>query len=131
MPEGKDTFLHSNISKMSDDEILDQTAIENLRMLGDEDGDDSFLREVIGIFVEDTPVRLKELRESFAAGDQPTFTRAAHSIKGSSSNVGAKRLCQLAQALEADSRGSIAGLDARVAALDEAFAEVKVALERL
>ena len=116
---------------MSNDEILDQTAIENLRMLGDEDGDDSFLKEVIGIFVEDTPVRLKELRDSHVAGDQATFTRAAHSIKGSSSNVGAKQLCQLAQALEADSRASLDGLDARVAALDEAFENVKNALERL
>ena len=116
---------------MSDDKILDQTAIENLRMLGDEDGDDSFLKEVIGIFAEDTPVRLKELRDSYIAGDPPPFTRAAHSIKGSSSNVGAKRLRELAQLLEADSRVSIKGLDSRIGALDEAFAEVKLALERL
>lgn len=116
---------------MSDDEILDQTAIENLLMLGDEEGDDSFLKEVIGIFVEDTPIRLKELRDSYAANDQATFTRAAHSIKGSSSNVGAKRLCAVAQALEADARESIEGLDSRIAALDDSFAEVKKAFERL
>jgi histidine phosphotransfer protein HptB len=116
---------------MSQDHILDQTAIENLRALGDEEGDDSFLREVIGIFVEDTPVRLKELRDSHAAGDQTTFTRAAHSIKGSSSNVGAKRLCLIAQALEADSRTSIDGLDSRLGELEASLAEVKAALERL
>ena len=113
---------------MSDENILDATAIENLRSLGDEDGDDSFLREVIGIFVEDTPVRLRELHTSFAAGDQATFTRAAHSIKGSSSNVGAKELCKLAQELEAESRASLNGLGNRIGAVEAAFERVKTAL---
>tara|TARA_R110002167_G_C12165294_1_gene602908 strand:+ start:154 stop:504 length:351 start_codon:yes stop_codon:yes gene_type:complete len=113
---------------MSDENILDSTAIENLRSLGDEDGDDSFLREVIGIFVEDTPVRLRELHTSFAAKDQATFTRAAHSIKGSSSNVGAKELCKLAQELEAESRTSLDGLDRKIAGIEQAFERVKTAL---
>ena len=116
---------------MPDQTIIDQEAIENLRSLGDEEGDDSFLREVIEIFVTDTPVRLAELRNSLAAGDQSTFTRAAHSIKGSSSNVGAQRLCSLAKDLENDSRDAIAGLEARIDELTEAFLEAKAALEAL
>ncbi len=116
---------------MSDTPIIDQEAIENLRSLGDEEGDDSFLREVIEIFVTDTPVRMTELRNSLATGDQATFTRAAHSIKGSSSNVGAQRLCEMAKELENDSRDAIAGLEARIEQLNEAFLEAKAALEAL
>jgi HPt (histidine-containing phosphotransfer) domain-containing protein len=113
---------------MSDENILDPIAIENLRSLGDEEGDDSFLHEVIEIFIEDTPVRLQELRDSFQAADQTTFIRAAHSIKGSSSNVGAKPLCKLAQELETDSRITLEGLGDRVDGLEEAFETVKTAL---
>ncbi|MCC5021453.1 MAG: Hpt domain-containing protein [Candidatus Synoicihabitans palmerolidicus] len=51
--------------------------------------------------MSDTPIRLAELRSSYLANDSATFTRTAHSLKGSSSNVGAARLCALAQGLEA------------------------------
>lgn len=116
---------------MSHEPIIDQEAIENLRSLGDEEGDDSFLREVIEIFVSDTPVRLQELRTSHLTGDQATFTRAAHSIKGSSSNVGAQRLCRLAKELEAASRESLAGLEQRIVDLETSFAEAREALQAL
>ncbi|MCF3651953.1 Hpt domain-containing protein [Synoicihabitans lomoniglobus] len=116
---------------MSTDQIIDQEAIENLRALDDGDGEDSFLKEVIEIFVSDTPERINELRTSFAADDQVTFTRAAHSIKGSSSNVGAIILGRLAKDLEADSRESIRGLGPRIDALDAAFLEAKRVLQAL
>ena len=76
---------------MSTSSVLDQTAIENLRALSPDDGD-VFLREIIGIFIEDTPRRIAELHASRASLDAPAFTRAAHSIKGSSSNLGASEL---------------------------------------
>lgn len=116
---------------MSQPPIIDQDAIENLRSLGDEDGDDSFLREVIEIFVTDTPVRIEELRTALVAGDQTTFIRAAHSIKGSSSNVGAQRLCELAKDLEANSRENLVGLESRITELQQVFLEAKVALEAI
>lgn len=68
---------------MCDPSVIDPQAIENLRALNPGD-DDAFLREITGIFLEDTPVRLAELDESLAKGDVAKFTRAAHSIKGSS-----------------------------------------------
>ncbi|MDE3085062.1 MAG: Hpt domain-containing protein, partial [Verrucomicrobiota bacterium] len=71
--------------------ILDPEALNNLRSL-DPDGGDAFLREVTGIFLEDTPKRLAELDRSLTAGDAPTFIRAAHSIKGASANLGATAL---------------------------------------
>ena len=76
---------------MSDSSVIDLQAIENLRALNPGDNDE-FLREIVGIFLEDTPQRIAELEQSLAAGDVPKFTRAAHSIKGSSSNLGAMLL---------------------------------------
>lgn len=53
---------------MSDSSILDSEAIENLRALGDEMEDDSFLKEVIEIYLSDTPtVSLKSMNVSYRA----------------------------------------------------------------
>ena len=96
------------------------------------EGDDSFLNEIIGIFLDDTPKRLDELRSAFAARDQQTFTRAAHSIKGSSSNIGAMRLRVLAEQLEHASRqSSLPGLDAQIPAIEAEFNAVRTELEKL
>ena len=88
---------------MSDFSIIDPQAIENLRALNPGDNDE-FLREITGIFLEDTPQRITELETSLTTGDVGKFTRAAHSIKGSSSNLGAMALRAAAERLEHQSR---------------------------
>ena len=82
---------------------IDPEAIASLRSLNPGDHDE-FLRELIGIFVEDVPKRIAELEQSLAAGDAARFTRAAHSIKGGSSNLGAAALRDAAAQLELRSK---------------------------
>ncbi len=84
---------------MSDVPVIDSESIENLRALNPGDGDE-FLREIISIYLEDTPQRIAELEQSLASGDVARFTRAAHSVKGSSANLGAMAVRQVAQELE-------------------------------
>lgn len=88
---------------MPDTAVIDPQAIENLRALNPGDNDE-FLRELAGIFLEDTPLRIAELDQSLSAGDAVKFTRAAHSIKGSSANLGATALRAAAEKLEHESR---------------------------
>ncbi len=111
--------------------IIDPQAIENLRQLNPDDGD-AFLREIAEIFVSDTPKRLAELDETLAAGDTVAFVRAAHSIKGSSSNLGALGLRHAAETLEVhakkDGLGDVAGL---IAAVRSEFAKAEAELARL
>lgn len=111
--------------------IIDQQAIENLRDLGG--GDDEFLREIVGIYLQDTPLRLAELHTALAAGDQAGFVRAAHTIKGSSSNIGAEEVRCLAEALEQQSKQTAPGPEAAVpvAELEAAFARAKAELDKL
>ncbi|MEY2880632.1 MAG: hypothetical protein RLZZ15_3012, partial [Verrucomicrobiota bacterium] len=47
---------------MSDTPIIDPVAIENLRSLNPGDNDE-FLREIVAIFLEDTPQRIVELEQ--------------------------------------------------------------------
>ncbi|MBC8009453.1 MAG: Hpt domain-containing protein [Burkholderiales bacterium] len=112
-------------------QVLDSEAIENLRALGDE-GDDTFLREIIGIYLEDVPQRLNDLKTAQGANDRPLFTRSAHTIKGSSANVGATEVRVLAEKLEHSSKSeALAALDEQVGDLEAAFARARQALQSL
>lgn len=114
---------------MANATLIDPEAIENLRALNPDDGD-SFLRDIIGIYLEDTPQRIAELRESLASGDQIRFTRAAHSIKGSSSNVGATQIRAISEKLEQQSKhDGLSGLEGLIEQLDVAFAATKSELD--
>ncbi len=88
---------------MSDLPSIDPESIANLRELNPGDNGE-FLREIVGIYIEDTPKRIADLRAGLAAGDVAAFTRAAHTIKGSSANVGAQVLKGIAERLEFISR---------------------------
>ena len=116
---------------MSHTPVIDAQAIENLRALTPDDNDE-FLREIVGIFLSDTPSRIAELEQSFAAGDNAPFTRAAHSIKGSSANVGAAALREVAEELEQHAKtNGVAGTEPLVVRVKDEFARVKVEFERM
>jgi len=112
------------------DTIIDPAAIETLRSLGE--GDDEFLREIIGIYLQDTPQRLAELRTRSGEDDRSAFVRAAHTIKGSSANVGASLVRSLAETLEQHAAQTpLAELAPRVAELEAAYAQTRAELEKL
>jgi CheY-like chemotaxis protein len=117
--------------------LIDEAAIGALRD-PDLGGDPEFLVEVVEAFLGDSPPRIEALKSSVAAGDADTLGRAAHSLKGSSGNLGAARmqaLCadieRLARAGQTETLGPLVGqLDIeyeRVAdRLVELVAEVQV-----
>ncbi len=116
---------------MSQSSAIDPQAIENLRALNPGDNDE-FLREIAGIFLEDTPLRLAELDQSLAAGDTPKFTRAAHSIKGSSANLGANGVRAVAEKLEHHSRAQgLGGVEPLIAELRTAYTQAEAELSKL
>lgn len=116
---------------MADIPVIDPEALENLRALNPDDNDE-FLREIAGIFLEDTPQRIAELDQSLAAGDAAKFTRAAHSIKGSSSNLGAMALRAAAEKLEHQSKNAgLGGVTLLVDAVKTEFTRAQAELGRL
>lgn len=116
---------------MADTSPIDPTAIAALRSLGP-DGDASFLRELIDVYLEDAPQRVAELDAALARGDAVVATRAAHTIKGSSSNFGATRLAHQAQLIEAQCKaGDCASALPLVPALKSELLRVTGELKRL
>jgi HPt (histidine-containing phosphotransfer) domain-containing protein len=116
---------------VSDIPSIDLEAIANLKELNPGDNGE-FLREIVAIYIEDTPKRIAELRACLASGDVKTFTRAAHTIKGSSANVGAQILKSLGERMELISRTEgLSNVAPLVADCDAEFARVATELRRL
>ncbi len=59
------------------------------------DGDTVLLKEVLEIFLEDTPSLLADLNAGIKSKDVEMVERAAHTLKGAAANISAKRLQEL------------------------------------
>ena len=57
------------------------------------------LRHIIQIYLEITPDTLEEINVGVAGGDSEQIGLAAHSLKGSSAELGAEQLAELCQQL--------------------------------
>ena len=116
---------------MSADSIIDPEAIQALRELSPE-GDGEFLRELIDIYLTDTPKQILQLEEALSRQDAVVATRAAHTIKGSSGNFGAEEFARLAKDIEA--AGKANNLPAAATLVPEfkrQFEKVAAALKQL
>lgn len=69
------------------------------------EGDREFIRELIGIFTEDTVEQISAIRDLLSGGPGEELARRAHSMKGSSANMGADAMRSVAHALELAGKG--------------------------
>ncbi len=93
--------------------------------------DEALAREVSGVFLADTPKRISALRDCLDAGDAKGAELHAHSIKGSSANVGGEILRAAAFALEQDAKaGNLAAGKARLITLESHFADLQQAIKK-
>ena len=69
-------------------------------------GVETFLEEILDIFLLDAPRQIKEMRKACQERDTKELKRLAHSFKGAAMNVGATLLQNDAIALEATEQGS-------------------------
>ncbi|MFA6378782.1 MAG: Hpt domain-containing protein [Candidatus Omnitrophota bacterium] len=64
-------------------------------------GDKELLLELVQIFLEDTPQRLKDVSTLITKSSFSDLADVAHSIKGAASNIGANKLWQSFKEMEA------------------------------
>jgi len=87
-------------------------------------------REVIGLFLADTPQRLAAIDTALATRDAQALSQAAHALKGSSGNVGAIALHEAAGELETLAKaGWPADAEARAQQLHALWETTRVAVE--
>jgi HPt (histidine-containing phosphotransfer) domain-containing protein len=117
--------------RMENEPVLDPEAIESLRAL-DPEGKGQLFRELVQIFLTDTPGRIRELGDALASKDAQAVMRAAHSMKGSAGNFGAARFAAVNHEIEANAReGKLDAIAALVPQVDAEFQRVKAALQAL
>lgn len=87
--------------------------------------DPELLREIVGIFLEDCPRMVEEIGRALSAADAEGVRRAAHTLKGSVSVLGAMALAAAAKKIEESARAG----DLDTAA--DAFARVEEEAKRL
>ena len=85
-------------------DVLDMAVVDELLSLSD-DGDPELLLDLILLFLQDGPVRVESLLQGLAARDFDKMERAAHSLKGSSGNLGARGLQHTCEQLQLATRG--------------------------
>lgn len=66
----------------------------------DDDGSDSVLKELINLYLESTPPKLKKIQEAIAAKDYLIARKESHSLKSSSLTLGAEILSKHASDIE-------------------------------
>ncbi len=82
-------------------------------------GDRELLDELLGIFIEDAPIRMKALRHAIGNAEATELTREAHTLKGALKVIGATTAAGLAQGLEALGRdGNMSEADKLAVALE-------------
>jgi HPt (histidine-containing phosphotransfer) domain-containing protein len=96
------------------------------------DGDRKLLKEVAELFMEDTPRLLSEIRAAIVRTDDKALKRAAHTLRGSVGNFGAKRAIDATSQLEElGRRGDFAHAEEIASRLEEELAHVFAGLDSL
>lgn len=112
-------------------DVLDMAVVDELIALSD-DGDPELLLDLIGMFLADSPTKLESMAEGIRTGDLDRVERAAHSLKGSSGNLGARELQYACESVVACSRdGDLDGARAATAKVAPLFAEARRELLRI
>jgi two-component system, sensor histidine kinase and response regulator len=111
------------------DDPLDRQVISGLRGLQGEDETD-IVAELAGMFLDDARPRLSALEEAVLGDDTPAVERLAHTLKGSSANMGARGMSILCARLEdAGASGDLSQGPRLIERLKEEFVRVDRAFE--
>lgn len=87
---------------------------------------------LVETFITDSQLRINEIRAGLQDANAEAVRRAAHSLKGSSSNVGAQVLTDYSQTIESSAQGGqLQGLTEKLGELEAEFLAVKNILSRM
>jgi CheY-like chemotaxis protein/HPt (histidine-containing phosphotransfer) domain-containing protein len=98
------------------DVVIDPERFALLRDL--DGGDGELLPAIVSEYLDDGARLIASLRDGLAEGDPQAVERAAHTLKGSSANIGAVRVAEVCAQLEA--LGRVRALDTAPALVDDA-----------
>ena len=109
---------------------IDAKALAAIRAL-DVKGTGHILEKVVRMFFDSSPVLLSAMHEAAVADDRDALSRAAHTLKSASANLGALPLSYLCREMEMQSRtGKVESAASLIADIEAEYARALAALER-
>jgi HPt (histidine-containing phosphotransfer) domain-containing protein len=106
--------------------MLKRATIESLRDLGGPE----MLSELAEMFFDDARSSIDAMTDAVERGDAQTLERVAHTLKGSSGNMGAQRMAELCGELQdAGVSGDLTHAPELLEGLEVEFGRVRPALE--
>ena len=106
--------------------ILDLEVLKTFERVKSDDGSDIVI-ELIDLYLSSSPQRIQEIRNAAVIKEGPLLSRIAHTLKGSSSTLGLRRITRLCQQLE-DAEVDSDSLNDLVESLESEFVEARQAL---
>ena len=108
---------------------LDLSVLESRRG-PQEDGEPDKLARIVGLFIDDVPLRLQELRLAVERGEAQKVEETAHMLKGGSGYMGATRMAEICAEIQAlGASGELSGVPELLDALETEFVRIRPALE--
>jgi two-component system, sensor histidine kinase and response regulator len=108
--------------------VLDRSYLESLRRLEAATGK-KIVAEVVAHYLAESPRRLARMREALASGDAVELRFVAHSLKGSSAQIGAVTVAEKCQEIEHRAVvGSLEGAGVLLNDVDRELGRVATAL---
>jgi DNA-binding response OmpR family regulator len=99
---------------------LDKDRVRELQELAS--GDAHLLQELIDLFLSNAPELLQQMRRAAEDEDAAALRKAAHTLRGSSGQMGALRMQELCNTVEAlATTGSLVGVESLLAEVSAAF----------
>ena len=129
---GDADVLTSDITRPPDQGtvVLDRAQFDHLCELQDDD-DQDFIRDLIDLFLAETPRRLGEISAARAGKDMRALAQIAHTVKGAAANFGARALQTRCQQIEVLARaGKLADVDVLLSRLEEEYSRLIEVLEK-
>ncbi len=78
----------------------DKTVFDKDEALKMFEGDEEFLKELVEVFINDTPEQMSEVREAVDSRNSKTIEKSAHKLKGAVANFGKNATTDTAFKLE-------------------------------
>ena len=112
-----------------DTPALDLSVLESRRG-PQRDGEPDKLARIVGLFIEDVPLRLDELRQALERGEAQKVEETAHMLKGGSGYMGAVQMAQICAGIQAlGASGELSRAPQLLDDLEAEFKRIRPALE--
>ena len=102
MPPKSDTTASldtRHAEELGGEPVIDRATFSILESLADED-DPDLVAEIVQLFLEDSAIRMAQIKEGAGGGNADSIQAAAHALKSASANVGALCLSAVCAKIE-------------------------------